>query len=180
MIYKFRVILDNEEDILRDIAIDENDSLEDLHNVIVNAFGFDGMEAASFYECDDEWAQSEKEYPLFDTGDVPGEIETMADVPLSSVLYKERTKIIYVYDFLNMWSFLIELAAIEEPEAGSNYPDLLFSHGIMPATASALDFNANEEDIFGDFDDDYDEDDFDMFEGDIEGEEFGGYEENNW
>lgn len=181
MIYKFRVILDNEEDILRDIAIDENDSLEDLHNTIVNAFGFDGMEAASFYECDNEWAQSEKEYPLFDTGDVPGEMETMADVPLTSVLHKDQTKIIYVYDFMNMWTFFVELAAIEEPEHGASYPDLLFSHGVMPATASALDFNANEDDIFGDFNDDYDEDDFDMFdEGGESFEDFGGYDDSNW
>jgi hypothetical protein len=38
MVYKFRVILDAEEDIFRDIAILENDTLEDLHNAIVNAF----------------------------------------------------------------------------------------------------------------------------------------------
>lgn len=48
MVYKFRVILDAEEDIFRDIAILENDTLEDLHNAIVNAFGFDGLEVASF------------------------------------------------------------------------------------------------------------------------------------
>ena len=37
MVYKFRVILDTEEDIFRDIAILEDDTLEDLHNAIVNA-----------------------------------------------------------------------------------------------------------------------------------------------
>jgi len=38
MVYKFRVILDAEEDVIRDIAILESDTLEDLHNAIVNAF----------------------------------------------------------------------------------------------------------------------------------------------
>ena len=42
MVYKFRVILDVEEDIFRDIAILDEDTLEDFHNAIVNAFGFDG------------------------------------------------------------------------------------------------------------------------------------------
>ena len=49
MIYKFRVILDAKEDIFRDIAIEKEATLEDLHNTIVNAFGFDGSEMASFY-----------------------------------------------------------------------------------------------------------------------------------
>jgi hypothetical protein len=49
MVYKFRVILDAEEDIFRDIAILADDTLEDLHNAIFNSFGFDGMEVASFY-----------------------------------------------------------------------------------------------------------------------------------
>ena len=78
MVYKFRVILDAEEDIFRDIAIEEKDTLEDLHNALVNAFGFDGMEMAAFYTCDDKWNQDE-EIPLFDTGDTPGEGLTMGD-----------------------------------------------------------------------------------------------------
>jgi hypothetical protein len=28
----------------------------------------------------------------------------------------------YVYDFINMWTFLVELAAAEEQEAGNLYP----------------------------------------------------------
>ena len=48
MIYKFRVILDAEEDIFRDIAIESDNTLEEFHNAIVNAFGFDGTETGSF------------------------------------------------------------------------------------------------------------------------------------
>jgi len=67
MIYRFRVILDNdtEEDIFRDFEIRESDTLEDLHNVITQCFGFDGTEMASFYLSDDEWNQGE-EISLFD------------------------------------------------------------------------------------------------------------------
>ena len=165
MIYKFRVILDAEEDVFRDIAINEKDTLEDLHNAIVNAFGFDGMEIASFYTCDDDWTQ-EDEIPLFDAGETPGEQKIMADYPLNSILDSENTKIIYVYDFLNMWTFLVELGAIEEPESGASYPDLLYSHGEMPSSAPDTDFSGDDLDSFSEFDDDYDEDDLDMFDGD--------------
>lgn len=179
MVYKFRVILDAEEDVFRDIAILESDTLEDLHNAIVNAFGFDGLEIASFYTCDDEWAQ-EDEIPLFDTGDIPGEQKTMADYVLEYTLDSEINKIIYVYDFLNMWTFFVELAAIEEPETGVSYPDLLFSHGEMPANAPEMAFgtDATSDDLYGEFDDDYDEEDLDMFSDDSM--EDLGFDEHNW
>lgn len=177
MIYKFRAILDSEEDVFRDIAIDENDTLEDLHNAIVNAFGFDGMEVASFYTCDDTWNQ-EEEIPMFDSGDVPGEQKTMADYPLNELLDKEQTKIIYVYDFINMWTFLVELAAIEEAESGVTYPNLLFSHGELPLTAPDKEFEAENEDYYSEFEDDFDEDDMDMFDGDDSFEDYGN--DDNW
>lgn len=177
MVYKFRVILDAEEDIFRDIAILEDETLEDLHNAIVNAFGFDGLEVASFYTCDDTWNQ-EDEIPMFDAGDVPGENKIMSDYQLSDLLHEDNTKIIYVYDFINMWTFLVELAAIEENEAGATYPETIFSHGEMPAEAIEKQFEADmDEDHFSEFEDDLDDDDLDMFSGDDSFEDYG-FEEN--
>jgi hypothetical protein len=49
----------DEEDIFRDIAILADDT-EDLHNAIFNSFGFDGMEVASFYTCDETWNQEDE------------------------------------------------------------------------------------------------------------------------
>jgi hypothetical protein len=178
MVYKFRVILDTEEDIFRDIAILAEDTLEDFHNAIVNSFGFDGMEVASFYTCDDTWNQ-EDEIPMFDTGDVPGEQKTMSDYLLSDILDIENTKIIYVYDFINMWTFLVELAAIEDVVAGNIYPETIFSHGEMPAEATEKNFLADDDDdeSYNEFEDDLDDDDLDMFESDDSFEDFG-FEEN--
>ena len=178
MVYKFRVILDAEEDIFRDIAILSEDTLEDLHNAIFNSFGFDGMEVASFYTCDDTWNQ-EDEIPMFDTGDVPSEQKTMSDYQLEDLLDKQNTKIIYVYDFINMWTFLVELAAIEDQTPGNIYPETIFSHGEMPDEAIEKNFEADmHDDIYGEFEDDLDEDDLDMFSGDDSFEDYGS--EENW
>ena len=49
MIYRFRVILDAKEDVFRDIEIDSENTLEEFHNSITQAFGFEGNEMASFY-----------------------------------------------------------------------------------------------------------------------------------
>lgn len=177
MIYKFRAILDAEDDVFRDVAIDENDTLEDLHNTLFNAFGFDGLEVASFYTCDETWNQ-EEEISLFDTGDVLGEQRIMSDYTLNELLNKQQTKIIYVYDFINMWTFLVELAAIEEPAATETYPTLLFSHGELPEAAPEKEFEAdmNSDAYNEEFEDDLDEDDLDAF-GDDSFEDYG-FEEN--
>jgi len=178
MVYKFRVILDAEEDVFRDIAILENDTLEDLHNAIVKAFGFDGMEVASFYTCDDTWNQ-EEEIPMFDAGDFPGENKIMSDYKLADLLDAENTKIIYVYDFINMWTFLVELAAVENAvEPGLIYPSLLFAHGEMPAEALEKQFEADsDENAYNEFEDELDEDDLDAFGSDDSFEDYG-FEEN--
>jgi hypothetical protein len=177
MVYKFRVILDAEEDIFRDIAILSDSTLEDLHNAIYNSFGFDGMEVASFYTCDNTWNQ-EDEIPMFDTGDVPGEIKTMSNYLLSDILDTQNTKIIYVYDFISMWTFLVELASVEDDVVGNSYPETLFSHGEMPLEAHEKHFISDEdEDDFNEFEDNFDEDDLDMFDEDNNFEDFG-FEEN--
>lgn len=174
MIYKFRAILDTEEDIFRDIAIEKEATLEDLHNALVNAFGFDGTEMASFYMCDEKWNQ-EYEIPLFDTGEEPGEVRVMNNFILEDNLDNYHTKIIYVYDFFNMWTFLVELAAIEEKVEGETYPALLFSHGQLPQDAPDKSFEAD--DFGADFNDDYDEDDLDDLDSGDNFEDFG-FEEN--
>ena len=53
MIYRIRVILDVDDDVLRDIEISSTSTLEDLHNAIIQSFGFLGNEMASFYESDE-------------------------------------------------------------------------------------------------------------------------------
>lgn len=176
MVYKFRVILDTEDDVFRDIAILEDDTLEDLHNAIVNSFGFDGLEIASFYTCDDKWTQDE-EISLFDTGDVIGEQKVMSDYTLSDILDEQNTKIIYVYDFLNMWTFLVELAAVEEIVAGNSYPETLFSHGEMPMDAPEKDFTDAATSDFDYDEDNYDEDELDLLDSGDNYEDYG-FEEN--
>lgn len=176
MIYKFRVILDAEEDVFRDIAIESHQTLMDLHDAISNAFGFDGSELASFFTCDDNWNQGE-EIPLMDAGDEVETLKQMSDFEISDLLHEDQTKIIYVYDFFAMWTFFVELAAIETAEVGQTYPVLLFAHGVLPAQAPQNDFDFDE--TSSDFEEyeAYDEDDFDSFDDD---NSFGdiGFDEN--
>ena len=163
MIYRFRIILDSEteDDVFRDIEIRETDSLEDLHNAITQSFGFDGLEMASFYISNDQWDQGE-EISMFDVSEGHSSVRLMNETILNTLVHEAQTKLIYVYDFLSMWTFLVELAEIVEEAEGTDYPNLMFVHGQIPDTAPEKQFEAEDFDDYNDeFDDDLDIDDYD-------------------
>lgn len=163
MIYRFRVILDTEEDVFRDLEIPEEATLEQFHDVINQSFGFDGVEMASFYTSDETWNQ-EEEISQFDMSEGTDTVRLMNETTLNDVVNEASPKLIYVYDFLNMWTFLIELAEIVDFESGREYPNVMFIHGQIPDQAPEKEFVADKR--FEDSDEDlttdsYDDLDFD-------------------
>lgn len=165
MIYRFRVILDNDtdDDVFRDIEIRKTDSLEDLHNVITQAFGFDGMEMASFYISNEDWDQGE-EISMFDVSEGHSSVRTMGETIIETVLDQSQTKLIYVYDFMSMWTFLVELAEIVDESEGTDYPNLMFVHGQIPDSAPEKMFEAeNFDEGLNEFGDEEDIDDYTDF-----------------
>ncbi|MBT8263105.1 MAG: plasmid pRiA4b ORF-3 family protein [Bacteroidia bacterium] len=166
MIYRFRVILDTHEDVFRDIEIEGSSTFEDFHNTITQSFGFGGQEMASFYLSNELWDQGE-EISLFDMGEKPGEVLVMSDTSLESLIDEDQTRLIYIYDFLSMWTFLVELAEIAEEEEGRSYPNLMFAHGQIPEDAPEKEFivenleGDDEEDDLGYDPEDLDNLDFD-------------------
>ena len=162
MIYRFRVILDNdtEEDIFRDLEIRESDSMEDLHNIITQSFGFDGMEMASFYVSDGEWNQGE-EIAMFYVSEGHNKVKVMSTTKINDIVHEASTRLIYVYDFLNMWTFFVELAEIVEEAESTDYPNLMFVQGQVPDEAPIKTFEAeSDDDAFNEFEDGVDVDDY--------------------
>lgn len=161
--FKVRVILDTEEDVIRTIKVSEKYNLEQLHEFIAKSFGFSGLEMASFYLTDDEWNQGE-EIPLFDMSDSNTGI-TMKNFELDSIFPSVGSKLIYIYDFMNMWAFYVELVEIDS-ESEISAPQVILSVGEPPQKAPDKQFISDEEDKLGgdDLDDDFDDlDNYDDF-----------------
>ena len=113
--YGFRVILDyNQADIFRDIEISSEATFEDFHNSIVQAFALDSGEMASFYKSDEQWTQGE-EISLFA---VDEKAFLMSDWTIEQMCVEVGSKMLYIFDFLNMWTFYVEVMEINEPKAG--------------------------------------------------------------
>lgn len=164
--YKIRVILDTKEDVIRTILVDDNINLEGLHFGIAKAFGFEGQEMASFYRTDDEWNQGE-EIPLFNMAEAGEEI-SMQNCILYETLPQENNKLIYVYDFLKMWTFYVDVIEISS-EKRNDLPQMILTVGEIPEEAPKKEFVAekleNEFDDVDDIDDEFGHyDDFDFNE----------------
>ena len=153
MIYRFRIILDAKEDILRDIEIEASATLEDFHYAIAQAFGFAGSEMASFYRTNEAWEQGE-EIPLLDMdeGIVP-----MGQEQIDSIFTAENHHLIYVYDFLALWTFFVELIEVGEPEITTLYPNLIFFFFLVPEEAPQKDFVADESTLENEMDEEEEE-----------------------
>lgn len=168
--YKIRAILDTQEDIIRTILVNDIINLEELHLIIAKSFGFEGDEMASFYRSDEDWNQGE-EIPLFNMADA-GEDISMENCILNETLPNENDKLIYVYDFLNLWTFYVDVVEISN-EKRADLPKTILAVGDIPKEAPEKHFTADDvEDEFDEFgDDDMIDEDFDSFD-DIEYTEY--------
>jgi hypothetical protein len=135
-VYKFKVSFEDYEDTFRVIEIKSTQTFFEFHKAILEAIAFDNKQMASFYMSNDSW-KKEQEITLEDMTDDNDEkaipIPTMKDSRLSMFINDPHQKIIYVYDYLEMWTLQIELIGIEIKEkAGIKYPVCSKSVGLAP------------------------------------------------
>lgn len=161
--YRIRIILDVKKDVIRDLIVDKTINLEEFHFTIAKAFGFKGQEMASFYQTTTNWEQGE-EIPLFDMSENGNSI-AMDSFLVSDIFKNVGDKLIYVYDFMAMWTFFVELSEIiETPEEG--LPKIALSFGNVPDEAPEKEFKSekivDDLDAFGDENDLENIDDFDF------------------
>ena len=157
MIYRIRIILDTKEDIIRDIEIENSSTFKDLHLEILKSFQFDGNEMASFYLSNDNWIQG-KEISLSSFQEEDKDELIMENCTLDSIIDENQKKFIYIYDFLNLWTFFIEIFEINSIIKDEKYPKLIFSLGKIPEKAPDKNFEQiKDNDFEDDFEDNYDD-----------------------
>lgn len=161
-LFKFRVIMDTEQDVFRDIEIETESNFDALHKAVLDAFDFEQGEMASFYLSDEEWSKG-LEISLMDMGGVDEDSLSMSTTILSDMVMKPGDKILYVYDFMRMWIFYIELIEVKKDKPSTIYPRVALAFGDAPSQDSKEFQDMFEADVVGggvaDMDDVDDEDD---------------------
>ena len=133
-ILKFRVYLEEDESVYRDVVIRHSQSFLELHEVILKAYEFDNKHKATFFRSNDHWLrgreisveQYDKEYkapPLI-----------MSETTIGSEIKNPNQRFVYLYDFNKNWSFLVELINVSKEENPKiSYPSVVRTEGIAPS-----------------------------------------------
>ncbi len=178
-LFKFRVIMDTEQDVFRDIEIETESNFDSLHKAVLDAFDFEQGEMASFYLSDEEWSKG-LEISLMDMGGVDEDSLSMSTIILSDMVMKPGDKILYVYDFMRMWIFYIELMEVKKDKPSTIYPRVALAFGDAPSQDSKEFQDMFEADVVGggvgmaDFDDEEEEDEFGEDDNIFDEDEFDG------
>lgn len=132
-VLKFRIYLEEDDAVYRDIVIKHTQHFSDLHLAILKSFEFDNKHQATFYRSNDHWQRGreisfetyEKTYPV--------QPLMMAETTIGSEIRDTNQKFVYVYDFAKNWTFLVELINVSKEENSKTvYPSVSRTEGIGP------------------------------------------------
>ncbi len=132
-ILKFRIYLEEDDAVYRDIVIKHTQSFQDLHFTILKSFEFDSKHQATFYRSNDNWQQGRE--ISFEKYDKPYKAEPliMATTLIGSEIQDTNQKFVYEYDFIKHWTFLVELINVsKEEKSKTEYPSISRTEGIGP------------------------------------------------
>jgi hypothetical protein len=133
VVYRFKVMFEDHEDVVRDIEITNLQTFEDFHNIIQSSIGFDASKPASFFICTDHWIK-EQEIVLEAKKDKSGnDLPLMKDSLIKDHINDPHQKMMYIFDYEANWSFFVELSKII-PAADEKrlYPVCVKSAGDAP------------------------------------------------
>jgi len=163
-VFTIRAILDADEDVIRDLAIHGNANLYDLHKLLVKAFDLDPGEMSSFFKSNDGWEQGE-EISMMDFDAESGKNQLEAHT-IEESFVKEGEKMLFVYDYMNLWTFYLEATAIKIINETTFESKILGKIGERPNTPPEKEMKAesNQDDLFSDWG--IEDDDSDDYQGD--------------
>jgi hypothetical protein len=132
-ILKFRVYLEQDDTVYRDIAIRHTDSFDKLHYAILTAYEFDNKHQATFFRSNDNWDRG-REISL-EQYDKPYKVLPllMQETIIATEIKDTNQKFIYLYDFNKLWTFLVELIQVAKDDSSRTvYPSITRKEGIGP------------------------------------------------
>ena len=139
MVFKFRMLSDENDNFVRDLEVPYDMTLRGFHEFLVRILGYEAC-MTSFFTADGQWERLQ-EYTLLDMGD-PESIP-MENVSLGQLLHHNRERLIYLFDQLNNRALYLELTEAKKPEPTMEYPRVAFEHAPAP---DQYDPAANEDD----------------------------------
>jgi hypothetical protein len=116
----------------RDIEIRGSQSLENLAEAIVSAFGFTSDHAYGFYSrLKGRLYDSPIKYELFaDLG--ASDAGSVVRTPVASAFPEVGAKMTFLFDYGDEWRFMVELIGMRQAEPGAQFPRVVAIVGKAP------------------------------------------------
>ncbi len=134
-ILKFRVYWEEDDAIYRDVLVKHTQSFLELHQIILKAFEFDQIHAATFYRSNDIWKRGrEISKEVYEKVYVAPPL-IMSETGIGTEIIDTNQHFIYVYDFAKTWTFLIELIQViknTDADLTLSYPIISRTEGVGP------------------------------------------------
>tara|TARA_B110000305_G_scaffold241850_1_gene317888 strand:- start:3089 stop:3343 length:255 start_codon:yes stop_codon:yes gene_type:complete len=70
----------------------------------------------------------------------------MKETKLNSIVNENQKKFIYIYDFLKLWTFFVEIFEIKKQKKNTIYPKYIFSNRTTPINTPEKIFVADKND----------------------------------
>ncbi len=121
MVYKFKVLSDEDPKFYMEIEILSSQTFYDLHDLIQDELEYDKSHLASFYVASHSWRRL-KEIPLMAMDNYIEKVITMENAVLSDYVKDAHQKFIYVFDYINDRCFYIELIDTKPESPNMYYP----------------------------------------------------------
>lgn len=134
-ILKFRVFLEEDDTVYRDIALKHTQTFYELHQSILKGYEFDTIHEAIFFRSNDLW-QRGRAISLEKYEGVEYKVDPldMIETIIGSEIKDTEQKFIYVYDLKKNWTFHIQLINIsKEVNPKLTYPAITRKEGIGPS-----------------------------------------------
>ena len=162
MVFRFRMLSDENDRFVRDYEVMYDSTLADLHRFILESLEYDDC-MASFFTADDRWNKG-REFTLMDMGDGGDEVPVAMDrVTLGQIIHNRRDRLIYLFDLFGDRAYYLELtgtftADLEPREifAEAEVPDQY-----DPSKTVAEEDGSIFDEMMGDFNDFEGDDDYD-------------------
>jgi hypothetical protein len=134
-ILKFRVYLEEDDTVYRDIALKHTQTFYELHQSILKAYEFDSIHEAIFFRSNDQWQRGRAiSLEKYDGIEYKVEPLDMIGTSIGSEIKDTEQKFIYVYDLKKNWTFHIQLINISKEENPKlTYPAITRKEGIGPS-----------------------------------------------
>lgn len=124
-VYRFRVFIEDDHEVFRDIDVQGKHRFADLHRTIINAFNFQKHQPAEYIASDQSWYEGDTVVEL--DGNLEGDHQKIA-----AHINEPHQRFLCITQSFNELGLALELQRILKEEDGVTYPTCVRSQGEPP------------------------------------------------